>query len=82
MRLCFIAVSVIKFGDTMSTQNSAKSLEAAGLFINGYSENSFTLLTNLSALRNIAQTIKVDIGTTLNRQKSLVLNTMLFYIFF
>ena len=81
MRLCCIAMSVIKFGDTMATQNPAKGLEAAGLFVNGYSENGFTLLTNLRALRNISQAIKVDISATLNRQKSLICNAMLFYIF-
>src|SRR5690606_34323234 len=61
-----ISVPIIEFGDAALAQGLAELPVGAGTLRNGNGQNSFALLTKFSALRNITQPLKIDVGATGN----------------
>ena len=75
------AIAVIKFGDIALAQHPAEGSKTTRPFGNGDTDDGLALLANFGALGNIAQTVKVSIGTTVNGQQCLPLHSMRLNIF-
>ncbi len=80
MGLLTIGKAVIKLGDLSLPQELTEPLETSRTFRDRDRQDCLTTLTELRSLRHVAQTVKVDIGTTIERNQGLSFNLPLLHI--
>ena len=77
-----IGKAVVEFGDRTSAKQLAEFEEATFLFRNGYRQQRFTLFTQLTTFRDVAQAVKVHVSTGKNMRQPFAANVVLGDIFF
>src|SRR5690606_30684612 len=81
-RFVTISVAVIEFGDISLAQRFAEIFISARTLGNSDCQNRFALLADFGALRDVTQTVKIDIGTAVDGNKRLASAAGLGHIFF